>query len=170
MELKHTHKALSRLGHLYLPIVKRKMEEEGLIASGALSNSMNYEVVNNALEISMLRHGGAVEGGSSPSSKSPSKDFVYRIIEWARYKGMRPNVRDSKGRFKKLTSTSYKKMGWAIAKGILERGTIKRYNYQGSRIFSETYEELIPKFGEDILEAYGFDIENELRIILKIER
>lgn len=170
MDLKNTHSALSRFGDLYLAKAKKRLKDEGHYASGDLDRSLDFDVAGTTLEVTMLKHGLAVEGGADGFRGGSTGDFssmVENLAQWAKYKRIRPTDRDSRGRFKKMDNLAYKRLGFALSRSILKKGIIKKYNYGGSRIFEEVYDELMPKYSAELLNAYGRDIENELKILLK---
>jgi hypothetical protein len=57
-------------------------------------------------------------------------------------------------------------MVYAISKAIADRGTIKRYKYEGSKIFQKVYESMEKKIGLEVGSAYSADLREELITIV----
>jgi len=170
MNTPNLNTALDNFGKVYVSRLKQKLLDDDTDATGALANSLTYEVLNgNTIQISALEYGGAISEGSSPSKGSgkPPLSMVSSIKRWAEIKGMRPQFRTAKGRFKKLNKNSMRSLAYAISTKILRNGIIKRFNYSGTKLYDVIYDEMIVEFGDSILNDYGKDIEHELRIIIK---
>jgi hypothetical protein len=165
-------KQLVRFAELYIEEVSKRMRMDGTVASEALIDSLTWRLdMDNQISILALRYAGAIELGASPSSKTltPGRAMVDSIEQWARMKGLRPDRRSKRtGRFLKQTRWSYRTMAFAIARSILMSGTIKRFGYRGTNVFSDTYRDLSDKIGEGILNAYAEDLEDQLRIAIQI--
>ena len=77
-------------------------------------------------------------------------------------------------RFAKVSDKAYKSAAFAMQKVIYKKeGIIKRYNYKGANLFNRIYEEMKAKIGDEILEGYVIDLDEELqrelRILLQIK-
>ena len=169
MKYKYTQLALKKYGKFYVNEVKKRLIQEGLHASGELNRSLSYDVADNVLTINMAKYGLTVEGGSkgyTGGSTGDMKSFVKNMAEWAKNKGMRPQIRTKSGRFRRITQSSYNQLGYALAKSILQKGSIKRYNYGGSGIFNHVFNETKDIVSNEVLEAYGRDLEEEIRLQL----
>ena len=169
METKNLKKALEDLVEEY----KKKLEAQAKIdrtyASGKFSKSFESSVSNDGFEVySTVPYAGAINQGSNPAtSKSGGFDKKRRIEQWIKSKNLRPYRKLKNGyKFSKITPSSMKSMVYAISKAVADRGTIKRYKYDGSRIFETVYNSMQRKIGTEIGSAYSADLREELITIV----
>ena len=151
--LPNLEKALHMVGSYYVEEVKTQLKADGTDATGKLSKSIGYKLIDGSIDIVNTMYGKAIDEGSRPSSMGSnlvSKAYIDNIIKWASAKGIRPR------------SGSMRKMANAIARSIKKRGIIKRFNYSGSNIFDRVYKRLEDRIGEDITAGYAQDIKNKL--------
>ena len=157
---------------------RANLKSEGKDASGALSKSLVLDVKQhpNSITMSMLSEdylkfvdkgvkgvGGTKKDGTKWNQKRVTNNlYKYRKLKppkdafngWTIRRGIAP--RDKKGKFMKRNSLLY-----AIANSVYHTG-IETTNF-----FTKPFEEEYPSLPDDIVEAYGLDLENTLKFILK---
>ena len=161
---------LNLYGELFVREYRKRLKADGTYASGKASRSLEYGVKVGELEseLSVLgeRYITAISDGRGRGKTPPPSLAIYR---WMKAKGV--TLRDSKGRF--TTASDYKMRGaaWAIARSIGKNGTIKDFPtinaYQGTGLIDIVYNNIKDTFGEEILQAFGKDIEYTLERYLK---
>ncbi len=87
------------------------------------------------------------------SGKPPSSD---RILEWMEAKGVQPR---RNGKPVRKTDKNIRDSAFAIAQAIGNKGTIKRFGYKGSDLFSFVTNPVIDEMTQEILTAYTVDVE-----------
>ena len=135
-------------------------------ASGRLERSWGYKEIGERIEIYAERYAGALSDGISNKGKINS-EMVDNLAAWAKRKGMRPLLRDKKGRFKKLTDKSYKSLGYLLARSIAKKGISKRFGYKGSGFVDRVVDEQKQTIKDTLLRAFQQDIANDLKNRLK---
>lgn len=148
---------LGELAKEYQTEIQRLIVSEELESSGRLKNSIEYKLTDDGFEITSDSK-YAYLLGSRGYLKSWRRPPARELGEWARRKGMRPLERDKRGRFKKQSKLSYLRLGYALAKSIDEKGTVKRFGYRGSRIIQKVNQKLEGKVSGEIMEAYKLDL------------
>lgn len=173
MQKTNLNKTLKDLAVLYTQKLEQRARLDKTNATGKFIKSFDSIVTDDSIEIfSNSNYAGAVDGGAGPStSTSGGYDKKQRLIQWAKAKGIRP-VRKLKGgyKFAKMktdNNSAFNSMIFAIAKSIAKKGTIKRFQYNGSQIFERVFEEVKKKAGLDIKDAFSADLRKELKIIVK---
>ena len=148
---------LSDLAKDYKEAIQRLIVQEELVDKGDLKNSIRFEVTDNGFSITSDEKYAHLLG-SNGYLKRWSRPPAQKLAEWAKRKGMRPLLRDSKGRFKKMTDRSFLSLGYALAKSIDKEGTIERFNYRGSRIIQRVNQQMEGKLAGEITEAYRLEL------------
>ena len=148
---------LSDLAKDYKEAIQRLIVQEELVDKGDLKNSIRFEVTDTGFSITSDKKYANLLG-SNGYLKRWSKPPAQKLAEWAKRKGMRPLLRDSKGRFKKMTDRSFLSLGYALAKSIDKEGTIERFNYRGSRIIQRVNQQMEGKLAGEITEAYRLEL------------
>jgi hypothetical protein len=149
------NKTLKLIGEYYVKAARQQLKADGQYASGTLSKSLDYDIVNEAIEITSARYGSAVDEGSSPSSQGfgkVSNEFVESILDWA----MDKNIFPKKG---PNTEVNMRKMAYAIGRTIQKDGIIQEYGNSGSQVFTRVFNRLEKRITEDIANAYLKDLE-----------
>ena len=125
-----------RFGNQLIEDIRKSIEDKDLDASGELKSKTHpYQSVSSnnhyKLEVKMLDYWEAAETGRRSGKMPP----IENIMEWITNKGIK--VRQS--RSEKTTSVLKRRrsMAYAISRTIGERGTIKRFNYKGSKFLTE---------------------------------
>ena len=163
------NKALNSVGDILVERLRRNASAEGFKATGRLSNSWGYEVIEKELKIHAERYAGALANGSKPATGSDDESGKKgRLEEWIRAKGIRP-YRKLKGgyKFAKMNTeknSAYKGMLYAISRAIAEKGIVKRFNYRanGGGFIKLTIEQTKKQIENMLSEAYLKDITKEL--------
>lgn len=148
---KHLQKALKDVGVLYVEEVKQQLKRDGTHATGNLSKSISYKIVDESVDISMAKYGKAVEEGSSPTGGLDTKvstRFLNDIMEWMRFKRIG-------------VGKNQKSIANAIARGIKKNGIIKRFS-GGSDMLDKAYNRLEKQIGEELSAAYLKDLKDKL--------
>ena len=161
---------LNLYGDLFVREYRKRLKSDGTYASGRAARSLDHDVTISQLqsELSILgeRYITAINDGRGANKTPPPSLAIYK---WMKAKGV--TLRDSKGRF--TTASDYKMRGvaWAIARSIGKRGTIKNFPtknaYQGTGLIDIVYNNIKDTFGEELLEAFGEDIELTIQGYLK---
>jgi len=164
--------SLKEVGKLIKGKLKAGASKDGFKASGKLDKSFRYRVIKNELHLFGEEYANALSKGISTGGSGDKAGFEKlqrNIIEWAKIKGIRPQIRDKKGRFTKVTDRTWKSLGYVLARSVRRKGISKRFGYKGSG-FVQTVKEQTQKEIVEILSA-GFkkDILAELDKIKKIK-
>lgn len=128
--------------------LQKRLKEERLFATGNLYTSFYGEVIGESqLTIySSAKYVEAIEKGVNPGYRPPKS----KIEDWARSKNITPE------------DGSFDKMVNSIRNSIYKFGTIKRYNYEGSKFIDYVANNIIASLTEDIKESYLKDINNAI--------
>jgi hypothetical protein len=81
------------------------------------------------------------------------------LAEWAKSKGIR--LRDDKGKFKK---GNYNTIGFLISRSIFRKGI------KPSLFFTKPFEQGFKKLPDELIKAYGLDVEEFLKYTIKQQR
>jgi len=128
--------------------LQEKLKQEKLFATGNLYTSFYGEVIGESqLTIySSAKYVEAVEKGINPGYRPPKS----KIEDWARSKNITPR----EGSFSNMVNS--------IRNSIYKFGTIKRYNYQGSKFIDIVSKNIMVSLTKDIEESYLKDINEQL--------
>lgn len=128
--------------------LQKRLKEERLFATGNLYTSFYGEVIGESqLTIySSAKYAEAIEKGVNPGYRPPKS----KIEDWARSK----NITPEDGTFDKMINS--------IRNSIYKFGTIKRYNYEGSKFIDYVANNIIASLTKDIEESYLKDINNAI--------
>ena len=110
-----------------------------------------------------LGYGTFQDKGVSGTEKKYDTPYSYKskmppispLADWAKRKGIR--LRDDKGKFQK---GNYKTIGFLIARSIQKKGL------KPSLFFTKPFEQGFKKLPDEVIEAYGLDIEEFLQFTL----
>ena len=161
MENKHLNEALNEAGKLIKSKLRVAASEDGFKASGRLDKSFDYSVVANELQVKAEKYAGALSEGISTGGSGDKAEFEkmqLNIIQWAKAKGIRPQVRDKKGRFQKVTDRTWKSLGYVLSRSIRRKGISKRFGYKGSGFITQVKSSMEKKLTSMILEGYKKDL------------
>jgi len=155
-------RALKLVGEKYIKEARAQLRKDGQYASGALAKSLDYTVLDDAIDIvSSKAYVTSVDEGSSPSRQGfgkVSNEFVDSILDWAMDKSTYPK----KG---PATEGNMRKMAYAIGRTIQRDGIIQQYGNTGSKVFDRVYNRLEKTIGEDLTKAYLEDLKTKLEKI-----
>jgi len=161
MEDTNLNKALKEAGELIKSKLKVAAVNDGFKATGKLDKSFDYSVVANQLQVMSEKYAGALSEGISTGGSGNKAEFEkmqINIIKWAKAKGIRPQVRDKKGRFQKVTDRTWKSLGYVLSRSIRKKGISKRFGYKGSGFIQEVKTSMEKKITEIITEGYKKDL------------
>jgi len=171
MELINTTEALNEIAKDFKLRLIRDTKVKGLVASKNFVNSWEVDVVGSTIEVSnSSQHAQAALDGNPKSNKAQPSSR--NISSWMRMKNIRPYMKQKNGstRFIKATESAYNRAGFAIAKAIREKGSIKRFGYKPSRLIEEVYAQVERKIGLEITEAFRKDLINEINRVIKVQQ
>ena len=170
MEDTNLNKALKEAGELIKSKLKVAAVNDGFKATGNLDKSFDYSVVANELKVMSEKYAGALSEGISTGGSGNKAEFEkmqINIIKWAKAKGIRPQIRDKKGRFTKVTDRTWKSLGYVLSRSIRKKGISKRFGYKGSGFIQEVKTSMEKKITKIIEEGYKKDLLIELDKINK---
>jgi hypothetical protein len=169
MDQKEVEKTFQEFGDYVIAKAKANLKSSNKSASGKLSESLDYElkVGANSIEFDFFAEDywkfvdKGVKGKMS-SAKAPNSPYQFgsgtgkkgglrsAIDKWVIRKGL-TNVRDKQGRF-----INRKQMVSMISSAIYNRGL------RPTEFFSKPFEEGFKQLPDEILEAYGKDLDKFL--------
>ena len=161
MKNKHLNEALHEAGKLIKSKLRVAASEDGFKSSGKLDKSFDYSVVADELQVKAEKYAGALSEGISTGGSGDKAEFEkmqLNIIQWAKAKGIRPQVRDKKGRFQKVTDRTWKSLGYVLSRSIRRKGISKRFGYKGSGFITQVKSSMEKKLTSMILEGYKKDL------------
>ena len=122
------------------------------------------KVSPNSFQLSWdLGYGNFQDKGVSGTEKKYDTPYSYKskmppikpLSDWAKRKGIR--LRDEQGKFQK---GNYKTIGFLIARSIFRKGI------KPSLFFTKPFERAFRKLPDQLIEAYGLDVEEFLKFTL----
>jgi hypothetical protein len=169
MDQKEVEKTFQEFGEYVIAKAKANLKSANKSASGNLSESLDYElkVSPNSIQFDFFAQDywkfvdKGVKGKTS-SAKAPNSPYQFgsgtgkkgglrsAIDKWVIRKGL-TNVRDKQGRF-----INRKQMVSMISSAIYNRGIT------ATQFFSKPFEEGFKQLPDEILEAYGKDLDKFL--------
>ena len=175
MEKTNLNIALNNLIKEFVDKLEIRSRGDKTTATGRFGKSFTGEVVGDGIEISStVKYAGAVDGGAGKSkNKAGGYDKKRRLEEWAKAKGIRPLRKLKNGyKFAKMKTdknSAFNSMIFAISKSIAQKGTIKRFEYNGSKIFDRVFKSMRDKIGLEVADGFSADLREELTRIVKIK-
>jgi len=163
MQLKDTQDALNAFGKYVIQQSRSKLTQSNKNASKRLYESLGYDlkVMPNSFSMAFLmeNYGEYQDKGVSGTEVKYNTPYKYTnkmpppsaFSQWVVRKGLK-GTRDASGRF-----VSRKGLQFAIAKSIFKKGI------KPSLFFTKPFEEAFKNLPNDIVEAYGLDVENFLK-------
>ena len=170
MENTNLKASLKEVGKLIKAKLKDGAKADGFKATGNLDKSFRYRVIKNELHLFGEEYANALSKGISTGSSGKEAEFEkmqLNIIKWAKIKGIRPQIRDKKGRFTKVTDRTWKSLGFVLSRSIRKKGISKRFGYKGSGFIQEVKNSMEKKITSIIEEGYKKDLLIELDRINK---
>lgn len=132
--------------------LKDRLNQENLVASKRLRDSIYGVVTKTGINIFAEGYATFVEDGRG-AGKMPPRD---KILEWVEERGLQSS------NIKYKRTNRLKDIAWMIAKSIAEKGTIKRYNYQGSKFIDFVSKNIMASLTKDIETSYLKDINDQI--------
>ena len=193
MEGENLKLALREVGKLIRKNLKQKFKEEDFYASGNLNKSFKYRVEDNELYIFGEQYANALSKGISTGGGSNEEGFKNlpesfedrfkklqeNIIGWAKKKGMRPLFRlyekdvngkyKPTGKFRKVYDSTWKSLGYVLARSIRQRGISERFEYKGSGFIEAVQKETKEQIKKMLKDAYKKDILEQLNTLKAIK-
>jgi hypothetical protein len=163
MQLKDTQDALNAFGKYVVQQSRSKLTQSNKNASKRLYESLGYDlkVMPNSFSMAFLidNYGIYQDKGVSGTEVKYNTPYKYTnkmpppsaFSQWVVRKGLK-GTRDASGRF-----VSRKGLQFAIAKSIFKKGI------KPSLFFTKPFEAAFKNLPNDIVEAYGLDVENFLK-------
>ena len=163
MQLKDTQDALNAFGKYVIQQSRSKLTQSNKNASKRLYESLGYDlkVMPNSFSMAFLmeNYGEYQDKGVSGTEVKYNTPYKYTnkmpppsaFSQWVVRKGLK-GTRDASGRF-----VSRKGLQFAIAKSIFKKGI------KPSLFFTKPFEAAFKNLPNDIVEAYGLDVENFLK-------
>ena len=163
MQLKDTQDALNAFGKYVVQQSRSKLTQSNKNVSKRLYESLGYElkVMPNSFSMAFLmeNYGEYQDKGVSGTEVKYNTPYKYTnkmpppsaFSQWVVRKGLK-GTRDASGRF-----VSRKGLQFAIAKSIFKKGI------KPSLFFTKPFETAFKNLPNDIVEAYGLDVENFLK-------
>jgi hypothetical protein len=163
MQLKDTQDALNAFGKYVVQQSRSKLTQSNKNASKRLYESLGYElkVMPSSFSMAFLmeNYGEYQDKGVSGTEVKYNTPYKYTnkmpppsaFSQWVIRKGLK-GTRDASGRF-----VSRKGLQFAIAKSIFKKGI------KPSLFFTKPFEAAFKNLPNDIVEAYGLDVENFLK-------
>ena len=163
MQLKDTQDALNAFGKYVVQQSRSRLTQSNKNVSKRLYESLGYDlkVMPNSFSMAFLmeNYGEYQDKGVSGTEVKYNTPYKYTnkmpppsaFSQWVVRKGLK-GTRDASGRF-----VSRKGLQFAIAKSIFKKGI------KPSLFFTKPFEAAFKNLPNDIVEAYGLDVENFLK-------
>ena len=164
-----TKLALEKFAKVVVKESKTALTKKGKNASKKLYDSIDYDlkVSKNSFELSFLMedYGTFIDKGvkgNKSSAKAPSSPFKYTnkmpptkaFDKWVIKRGLA-------GRNKKGQFVSRESLKFAIAKSV------QMYGIETTNFFTKPFESAFKNLPDEVVEAYGLEVENLLKTSLK---
>lgn len=137
--------------------LQTRLLRDGTNASGTLVNSLKYEIEskngNYDVYIVLEDYWKYVDEGREPTKNGGNGQLLPKIKEWIRIKPVIPKMRD--GRIPTIDQLAF----------LITR-KIHREGYEGTHFFTDTKEDLIPRFEQSIQYAIEEDFNNHIDKLL----
>jgi len=166
-EYKRTQEALNKFAKYVIQQSRSNLTKQKKNVSAGLYNSLDYDlkVHPNSFSLDFILADYAafvdkgVQGKKSSYRESMNSPFRYKmkrppmqpLADWAKAKNIR--LRDEKGRFKR---GNYRSIGFVLQKSIYEKGI------KASMFFTKPFEKAFKNLPQEVIEAFGLDIEDFL--------
>lgn len=139
---------INKYGKRAVNDLKAKLVSDGTHASGDTLDSVAYSIKGGNIVIEFDPSVNILDEGLNAGQRI-SVSGSQGIIRWMKAKGIRP--RFAKGT---ITERDYKASAFLIARAIRNRGTIARFGYRGTNIFSLF----------DNNSSFGIDLTNDIEL------
>lgn len=168
LDYRHTKDALNNFAKYVIKQSRSNLTRKKKSVSSNLYKSLDYDlkVMPNSFSMSFLMEeygvyqdrgvSGTKKKYNTPHKFTTKQPPVKPIQDWVRARRIR--FRDEKGRF---TKGNYKSIAFVIARSIKEKGI------KPSLFFTKPFENAFKNLPEDVVEAFGLDVENFLKFTIK---
>ena len=156
MDFKGVSKILSKYGEQITSSIQQKLIEDNNYASGDSYNSVIHKVVNNN-ELQIF-YSGIVDVIDKGLAKKQTYPSLTSIVKWMEDKNIQPRSLKT-GRFVKRTRTNMRRTAYALRWAIVNNGTIKGKNYNGTGVIDFAINDLL---GDNMLKEVSTEIYNEI--------
>ena len=168
MDFKETNNALNRFAKHVIQQSRTNLTKGRKNYKKSLYNSLRSELTTSPNSFSLVfimnEYGVFQDKGVSGTEKKYNTKFSYKnkmppikpLADWAKFRGIR--LRNEKGQFAK---GNYKTIGYLIARSIQKKGI------KPSLFFTKPFERAFKDLPEDLIEAYGLDLDNFIDYTIK---
>lgn len=171
MTFENVVEVLKEFGEAFIELYKKKMADEGHIASGQLVNNLHTHIDQSGTAISVrldvADYYRWIEKGRGPTKNGNDGGPTLhdKIKDWITVKGITPDNPRNLPTEKVLDS-----FAWAITKKIHKEGT-SIYKKGGTHILADTMDELKSKYLKRLEEALSADFNvYSIKILTTINR
>ena len=168
MDFKETNNALNRFAKHVIQQSRTNLTKGRKNYKKSLYNSLRSELTTSPNSFSLFfimnEYGVFQDKGVSGTEKKYNTKFSYKnkmppikpLADWAKFRRIR--LRNEKGQFAK---GNYKTIGYFIARSIQKKGI------KPSLFFTKPFERAFKDLPEDLIEAYGLDLDNFIDYTIK---
>ena len=168
MDFKETNNALNRFAKHVIQQSRTNLTKGRKNYKKSLYNSLRSELTTSPNSFSLFfimnEYGVFQDKGVSGTKKKYNTKFSYKnkmppikpLADWAKFRRIR--LRNEKGQFAK---GNYKTIGYFIARSIQKKGI------KPSLFFTKPFERAFKDLPEDLIEAYGLDLDNFIDYTIK---
>ena len=168
MDFKETNNALNRFAKHVIQQSRTNLTKGRKNYKKSLYNSLRSELTTSPNSFSLVfimnEYGVFQDKGVSGTEKKYNTKFSYKnkmppikpLADWAKFRRIR--LRNEKGQFAK---GNYKTIGYFIARSIQKKGI------KPSLFFTKPFERAFKDLPEDLIEAYGLDLDNFIDYTIK---
>lgn len=119
--------------------MRTKMAEDRTVDSGSANASLTYTATGSSLSILGASYIEQIDMGRRPGKGAPPEN----LKGWIQRKGIRPN----------MPSIREKDLPYLINRAIKNKGTIKRFGYQGTNLFTYVVNKNIGPLSNDVADT-----------------
>lgn len=163
LEAKYTKEVLNNFAKYVIKQSRSNLTKGKKNVNGKLYKSLDYDlkVMPNSFSMGFLMEeygvyqdkgvSGIKKKYNTPHKYTTKQPPIKPILDWVRARRIR--FRDEQGRF---TKGNYKSIAFVIARSIKEKGI------KPSLFFTKPFERAFKNLPDDVVEAFGLDVENFL--------
>ena len=167
-DFKNTNEVIRKFAKYVIQQSRTNLTKGKKNVDKTLYNSLSFEQKQNqdifSLDMFMMDYGKFQDKGVNGKNKSYGSIYSFRnkkppmqpLADWAKKRGIR--LRDEKGRYKK---GNYRTIGFILQKSIYEKGI------KPSLFFTKPFEKAWGLLPEQLIEAYGKDMDGEFEQLLR---
>ena len=135
--------------------LKDRLNQQKLVASGRLRDSIYGVVTETGINIFAQDYGIFVEEGRGPGKMPP----VSKILQWVKDKG---SAIGESSNIKYRRVNRLRDIAWMISRKIANEGTIERFANQGSKFIDFVSKNIMASLTKDIEESYLKDLNEQI--------